>query len=295
MGKHWCFTLNNYTAAEQIHLSTLINNPQVSYLIYGREVGENNTPHLQGYVSFTLRKRLNNVKDLIGARCHLEVARGTPTQNREYCSKEGDFDEYGTLPAQQGKRGEFDVYVEYVKALGRVPSQLEMARDFPSLFARYASAMRTIAQANLDAIPLVPADTILREWQQDLLEDLDTEPDDREIKFFVDHEGNTGKTFFCRYLVSHRRDVQILRVGKRDDLAYSVDETKKIFIFDIPRTQMEYLQYPVLEMLKDQMVYSAKYRSVMKTLGHIPHVVVFGNEAPDMNKMSMDRFNIKEL
>lgn len=295
MGKHWCFTLNNYTQAEQIHLSTLINNDQVNYLIYGREVGDNNTPHLQGFISFSLRKRLNNVKDLIGARCHLEAARGTPAQNREYCSKDGDFDEYGTLPSPQGKRSDWDSYVEYVQSLGRVPTQLEMARDFPALYARYATAMRTIAQANLDPVSLVPADTVLREWQEELSDELDSEPDDREIKFLIDHEGNTGKTFFCRYLISRRDDVQVLRVGKRDDLAYAIDETKRVFIFDIPRTQMEFLQYPVLEMLKDQMVFSAKYHSVMKTLGQTPHVVVFGNEHPDLNKMSMDRFNIKEI
>lgn len=41
--KHWCFTINNYTVEE-----TTPNPIQFTYLVIGKEVGENNTPHLQG-------------------------------------------------------------------------------------------------------------------------------------------------------------------------------------------------------------------------------------------------------
>jgi len=43
LAKHWCFTINNYTAEEATP-----DTSQFFYLVIGKEVGENNTPHLQG-------------------------------------------------------------------------------------------------------------------------------------------------------------------------------------------------------------------------------------------------------
>lgn len=101
--KNWCFTLNNYNESDEERLSLL--HEGVEYLVYGREVGDSGTPHLQGYVVFASRKRLAQVKFLVGDSAHLEVAKGSPSSNREYCTKDGDFYEFGTLPASgQGTR-----------------------------------------------------------------------------------------------------------------------------------------------------------------------------------------------
>ena len=55
---------------------------------------------------------------------------------------------------------------------------------------------------------------------------------------------------------------------------------------------MEFLQYTILEQLKDRMVYSPKYNSMMKYMQFVPHVVVFCNEQPNMTAMSEDRYEI---
>lgn len=60
---------------------------------------------------------------------------------------------------------------------------------------------------------------------------------------------------------------------------------------------MEYLSYAVLEAIKDRLVSSPKYESVLKTMIYQPHVVVLCNEHPDENKMTSDRyefFNIRD-
>ena len=84
-------------------------------------------------------------------------------------------------------------------------------------------------------------------------------------------------------------------MGKRDDLAYAIDITKRIFFFDIPRKSMEFIQYGVLEQLKDQMIFSAKYESVNKVIPHKVHVIVFSNEQPDREAMSQDRYYVTNL
>lgn len=74
----------------------------VDYMILAREVGESGTPHLQGYARFTKKKRLTALKKLL-REAHFEVAKGTPQQNYDYCSKDGDFEEVGTLPKTGGQ------------------------------------------------------------------------------------------------------------------------------------------------------------------------------------------------
>lgn len=103
--KRWCFTLNNYTPQEVELYSNLVTaSDDVEYIGFGREVGEQGTPHLQGLVVLARRLRLSQVRDLL-PRSHLEVMRGSFQQARDYAAKEGDFVSFGEAPAGgQGQR-----------------------------------------------------------------------------------------------------------------------------------------------------------------------------------------------
>jgi hypothetical protein len=61
----------------------------VDYMVYGREIGADGTPHLQGYVEFSSPKRLSAVKMILGQRVHLEQRRGPQDRAIAYC-KEGE-------------------------------------------------------------------------------------------------------------------------------------------------------------------------------------------------------------
>ena len=60
------------------------------FIIFGKEVGANGTPHIQGYTEFSSQRRLAVWKRIIGVRAHIEGAKGTRAQNTAYCSKDGD-------------------------------------------------------------------------------------------------------------------------------------------------------------------------------------------------------------
>lgn len=100
--RKWCFTINNYTEEELNHIK---EGDEYRYVIIGKEVGEGGTPHLQGFIVFNNHRRLNSVKSVVGARAHLEIARGSVEQNVRYCSKEGDYLESGERPASQAEKG----------------------------------------------------------------------------------------------------------------------------------------------------------------------------------------------
>ena len=67
--KNWCFTINNYSSADEIKLDTMLTlTGHFNYIIYGREIGESNTPHLQGYVQFKKKLRLAQAKTFIAIK-----------------------------------------------------------------------------------------------------------------------------------------------------------------------------------------------------------------------------------
>lgn len=297
--KNWCFTLNNWTQPELDHIQQYAaSGGDVLYAVIGREVGDSGTPHLQGYICFSGRKSLAQVRSLLSARIHLEVARGSHKEASDYCKKDDDYDEYGSLPSiTQGSRSDWNEFRSYVTELGRVPNDLEIAGRFPGLFARYSNACRTIAQAALPRIRLVQPGAQLQDWQRVLHDCLEQDcTDDRSILFYVDETGNSGKSWFCRYMLDlYESRVQILGVGRVTDIAYLVDPEKDIFLIDCERSASEFLQYRVLEQVKNRLVTSTKYTAMMKVLRKVPHVVVFMNEAPNMNALSADRYIIEHL
>jgi hypothetical protein len=93
LGKRWCFTVNYSNEA----IACFHDAADRAYVIIGREVGENGTPHMQGYITFFKPKRLGACKH-IHPTAHWEIARGSTEQNISYCSKEGDFHELGDRP-----------------------------------------------------------------------------------------------------------------------------------------------------------------------------------------------------
>lgn len=89
--KRWCFTWNNYS---QNFLAPLAPGLEGSEYIIGKEVGENGTQHLQGYVEFPQKVRPVGYKGF-PKEIHWEKCKGDRASNVAYCSKEGDY--CGTL------------------------------------------------------------------------------------------------------------------------------------------------------------------------------------------------------
>lgn len=102
--KNWCFTLNNFNEDDLERFDNLGSNigSNIQYVIIGREIGENGTHHLQGFIQFTKKIRLRQVKGFVGNTAHCEVMMGTALQASNYCKKDEDFQEWGVLQNRMG-------------------------------------------------------------------------------------------------------------------------------------------------------------------------------------------------
>lgn len=107
-----CFTLNNWTQEEYDHI---VGYDNYVYLIIGKEVGkEKGTPHLQGFMQLKKKKRWGAFKKEIGQRVSFQFCKGNAKENIAYCSKDGDFREWGEVRGQ-GKRADIKKIKELVK------------------------------------------------------------------------------------------------------------------------------------------------------------------------------------
>lgn len=130
----WAWTWNNPPATADPSLNQLATAEGIAYTCWEHEVApETGTPHVQGYWYFKNPRTLAGVKKLLPT-AHFEPARGSPEQNRAYCSKvEGvQHFELGTLP-HQGKRNDITEVKRMVKEGARMPDIIEVASSYQSL------------------------------------------------------------------------------------------------------------------------------------------------------------------
>ncbi len=118
----------------------------ISYLVCGKECGANGTRHLQGFLQLTRKKTMGGVKNLFGRSSpHLEVRRGSPTQAAEYCKKENNFFEYGSLDTGRGQGNRTDL-AEIQEQISGGSTLLDIANNHWASFVRYQKSFSIYKQ-----------------------------------------------------------------------------------------------------------------------------------------------------
>lgn len=104
--RNFVFTLNNWTQEEWDYLTTSFA-PTVKWLVIGKEIGENGTPHLQGACVIGKQIAFSTLKTLPGfCRAHMEPMFGKPIDSLNYCTKQDkEAFVHGDLPSP-GKRND---------------------------------------------------------------------------------------------------------------------------------------------------------------------------------------------
>lgn len=253
--RKWCFTLNNYTDENLTQILKYIEASTDTQYIIGKEVGEEKTPHLQGFISFKFQKSFQNVKKGLGNKAHIEKARGSLKQNYDYCAKDGDFVSNMDLRSPADKLREMCM-LEYKNVLWH-PFQKKIVA---------------------------------------LVDDKIIDP--RAIFWFYEENGNVGKSYLAKYLAL-TRDV-IICDGKKADIFNQVKmcidagKIPRVILLDVPRSCIGYINYGVIESLKNGLLYSGKYEGG-QCIYPIPHVIVLANKEPDYLEMSQDRWIVEKI
>jgi len=145
----FCFTLNNYSPEDVEAVKDFQG--KCRYLVIGYEIGQEGTPHLQGYAQLIKRLSFGKLKKLF-PKMHIEATRGTPQQAADYCKKEHLFDDFGTLCTgeegrKKGNDSEKKKYADLIKMAeeGRMQEIKELD---PYNYLRMYSTLQKIAKDN---------------------------------------------------------------------------------------------------------------------------------------------------
>ncbi len=138
----------------------------------------------------------------------------------------------------------------------------------------------------------------LYDWQKDILNMVRGEASDRKVFWYWSAEGNVGKSVLCKHMVL--KEEAIVVGGAFKDAYYAImqrvakSRPVDIVVFALSRSQGNKVSYIAIEGIKDGMFFSPKYESGM-CVYNPPHVLVFANEAPDLSKLSSDRWEVRCL
>lgn len=132
--RKWQLTINNYEekgyTIDTLEQQLLSYGESLIYGCFGMEKGlEEETPHVHIFLQFENARKFSTIKNsFIGS--HIEMAKGTAQENRDYIRKEGKylnsekstttiegtFREFGTIPTeQQGKRRDLEILKELIE------------------------------------------------------------------------------------------------------------------------------------------------------------------------------------
>lgn len=172
--RHWTFTVNfdlnsDFEGLQDEWINRVSKRTDYKYLIAGKEFGkQNNTPHLQCYVIWKAPKRFETtIKLLKGPKhVHLEQSVRTPQENKKYCSKEGNWVEFGTIPIESSEAGRLG-------GKGKAKSDAELlqkAKDgdfkwietnFPNRWIRDSAKLQSLYERKVE---ILQGDILPHEW-----------------------------------------------------------------------------------------------------------------------------------
>lgn len=291
------FTWNNYTSEDVKYVEEL----ECKYLVYGKEVGEQGTPHLQGLIIFKYQKTFNAARKMFKNN-HIEAAKknynlmmyckkGEQTKEewKQYnikgpnYGKNADVFEKGEAPKdkqdkQQGKRNDLQDIYEMIK---KEAPMSEIREKYPGQCIRYGQAIRDMSidmtlETNLKREKELYSKMKLFKWQKDVIEKINNQ-NSRQILWVHETTGNVGKSELAKYL-EVVKNTFLISQGKRDDIAYAY-KFQPIVAIDVTRTGKEFTNYSLIEAFKNGRLFSPKYHSRQLTFKYAK-VVVFSNHPP---------------
>lgn len=302
MFRNFCYT--SYKIINKEDYEKLVNDSSknIRGILVGNEVcPKSNKKHQQSFIQMENKIRLNtmikymrkllNIKD---ESFHMESCKGSIQSNIDYCTKDGDYFMIGSFKSQ-GRRSDLRGIMDKIK---NGLTKVELMEEFPEDYNKYIKfigeyymvCQRKLAEKymsdNFDKSKVE-----LNKYQV-VIYDAICKQNDREITWIYDKIGGCGKTWLSKYLIVNDSAVRYTN-GRSKDIAFMYNYEPMV-VFDYARKIDQWLNYEIIEDLKNGMLCSTKYVSEVKCFAP-PKIVIMANFLPDKSRLSADRWNIVDI
>lgn len=194
---------------------------------------------------------------------------------------------------------ESDSKIRPTEKFGTITTHWEKSKGDRKANIKYCSKEGIVDTNFVMRKPIIDPMTGLeyKDWQKEILEIIDNPVDNRKIYWYWEDKGGVGKSVFTKHLCMKRDAYPVS--GKSGDIKYAIKQELEerdiyVIIFDVPRDQKNMISYTAIEEIKNGCVFSTKFESG-KCIFNPPHVIVFANCEPDIERLSKDRWIIKEI
>lgn len=260
LGRKFVVVWNNYPETAQKFIGDQLDQ-DCERCQFQTEVGDQGTPHIQGYIEFTKRcrptEKYSNAMEQ-PSLCFI-TARGSAMQNAVYTSKDGE---------------------------GGWDGKFRHTKNMPRPLAKVTYHMLREEQKEIVNLFKEPEDPIFGRSIHWFWEETGGWGKTTAVKYMVDQMGaivTSGKAADVKYMI-------------RDYCLAHDDEGPPIVIWHLPRTLIDakYISYNAIESVKDGVFASPKFKGGMCRY-NCPWVVIFANIPPDYAAMTEDRWEVEEL
>jgi len=271
--------------------------------IYCNEKADEEAPYEHSHAAIEFKRKVDiknaRVFDFNGLHPNIETVRNW-NNSVKYCMKEGTYDSNFDLSSFQSFACKINSIMECNTPLEAVQKCAKGFNEIMPIIQLHKLGGMEYDKELLDELLNATFD---HAWQQSMHDALMVEADSRIIYWVYDESGNTGKTRFCdimeaRYL---NRCLVMSSAGRASDIFDVIrnwmasGNRPEITLFDLPRTFEDRDSiYTILESIKNGRLTCTKYSG--RTLRfRRPHVCVFANWLPQIEKVSLDRWRIFSL
>lgn len=217
--RKYVFTLNNYVDSDVSTISDFLKKSSKLFC-FGKEVGQNGTHHLQGYMEFKNQRDWEKlcVDCPPFSRCWSSKARGNLKDNYNYTSKErGSFYYHGFKPEKMNYVEVIDVFFDW---------QLEI----------------------IDTLKSKPDNRVIHwYWEPKGCTGKTTFQ-----KWLITNVKDLSIIVLCGKSADMKNGII--------EFMDSNNETPDVILINIPRSSLDYVSYTGIEEVKDMLFYSGKYK-----------------------------------
>ena len=310
--KNFVFTINNYTDEHIANLQTLAEDETTRYLIAAREIGEQGTPHLQGFVQtkkkFSKQAYFKLFRSSV-TECYITPLLGQVDQSRieaslNYCKKgqqtKDEWEQHGIRGPNFGKEVDIAVEVGEVTWTGR-RKDLEVVRDKiiagatkrdimyanPTVYAKHPKFVQQLVD-DVKITNYTATHSPDWDWEKLMLRYLEAPRQHRTIYWIHSFNSGTGKTEFGNMAFDKFKHNYLKIEGGYKDAIYAYDGHSVVHMAlprEIGEDSWKFIISTLEKFSDGGPQFCSKYESAMKVVDC--KVFVTSNDPPPTMKIPL--------